>query len=350
MNKKPKKFKKTVFIIAAILVLVGLGVGLFFRQNYYQNLKPVNTNDNKSVVVAIPAGSALFDIAQNLKTQGVIRSQWAFIQYVKTHRLADKLKAGTYRLNTSQSVQSIVDDIVNSRVASGLFTILPGQRLDQLKTAFLKAGFDPTAVETAFNPDTYSGHPALADKPNQANLEGYLYPDSYERLVETTPSTIVRQSLDQMAKYLTPVLKAAYKQLGLTTHQAVTLASVVEREVNGQTDRATAAQVFLTRIKNGMRLESDVTVLYGMVLAGKDTKYVDTKFDSPYNTFLRDGFPVGPISNVTASSLQAVAEPSKTDFIYFVAGDGPDYGKTYFSRTLAEHQAAIVAHCRSCSQ
>jgi len=349
-RKKNGLLRKILAFIVLILLVGGVGVALMFKQSYTNNLRPVNVATHEEVVVAIPRGSSLNEIATILQNSKVIRADWAFKQYVRSQMVADKLKAGTYRFNTNQSVQSIAADLVKGKVAVDLFTILPGQRIDQIKTAFLEAGFSAASVDNALNPANYPNHPALVDKPATASLEGYLYPDSFQKTAETSPDTIVAASLDEMNSYLTTANRAAYAAEGLTTYQAITLASIVEREVASQDDRATAAQVFLLRIKNGMRLQSDVTVLYGEALAGKDLTQVDTGFDTPYNTFLHDGLPVGPIANVTKSGLDAVAHPSSTDYLFFVAGDGSDYGKTYFSRTVAEHNAAVAAHCKSCSQ
>jgi UPF0755 protein len=350
--KKHSSHRLRKFLIALLLVAAVIGASALFvvRRIYTENLRAVTPGVHTQVVVAIPSGSSLNEIAQILKTKNVIRADWAFKQYVRSHELGDKLKAGTYRLYSDETTATIANDLVAGKVAVDLFTILPGQRIDQVRKAFIDAGFKEADVDKALDANSYTGHAALVDKPSGAGLEGYLYPDSFQRTADTSPSTIVTQSLDEMASYLTADLRSAYAAQNLSTYQAITLASIVEREVASQEDRATAAQVFLTRIKQGMRLQSDVTVIYGMALAGEDTSIVDTSFASPYNTFLHDGVPVGPISNVTKSGLQAVAHPSPTDYLYFVAGDGSDYGKTYFSKTIAEHNAAVAAHCKSCSQ
>lgn len=349
--RKAKTFhwKKIIVVLFVVAALITGGVLVTVKRIYTQNLRAVQTNEGTEVVVGIPSGSSLDEITEILKNAGLIRADWAFKQYVRGKELTDKLQAGTYRLSTGMDVVSIVEKLSGGDVAVDLFTILPGQRLDQIRQAFIDEGYSTDAVDKALDPKQYASSPALVDKPNGATLEGYLYPDSFQKTADTLPETIIRASLAEMGDYLTAELRSAYAAKNLTTHQAITLASVVEREVSSTEDRATAAQVFFLRMKKGMRLQSDVTVLYGQAIAGKDTKYVDTSFDSAYNTFLYDGLPVGPISNVTKSGLQAVANPSNTDFLYFVAGDGDDYGKTYFTRTIAEHQAAVRAHCSSCS-
>ena len=349
-RSKRKRIWRRLVLIVLLVLFIGIGGALIATKRVYmQNLRPVDATANQQVVVAIGSGSSLNQIAQNLETSNVVRAGWAFKQYVRSKGIASSLKAGTYRFTTSQDVASIARDLSAGKVAVDLFTILPGQRLDQIRQAFIKGGYPAAEVDAALNPENYKNHPALADKPAGVSLEGYLYPDSFQKTADTRAATIVTASLDELARFLTPELKAAYAKQGMTVYQAITFASVVEREVSSQNDRAIAAQVFSKRIDEGIRLQSDVTVLYGQAINGKDTKYVDTSYDTLYNTFLHDGLPVGPISNVTVSGLKAVANSASTDFLYFVAGDGDDYGKTYFSRTLAEHKAAVNAHCKTCS-
>jgi UPF0755 protein len=249
------------------------------------------------------------------------------------------MQAGTYALRPSMSVKDIVNVLVDGSVKSDLVTILPGQRLDQVRQTLINAGFDPDAVDAALDPANYAGHPALSDKPADAGLEGFLYPDSYQKQANTDPSTIIKESLDEMSEHLTPQLRAGFATRGLSVYQAVTLASVVEKEVSKQSDRSQAAQVFLKRLSTGMELGSDVTAFYGAIIAGRDPS---VSYDSPYNTRLHTGLPVGPISNISEGSLQAVANPAATDWLYFVAGDD---GTTHFSKTLEEHEALTKQYC-----
>ena len=329
-----------IITILAVVILVALAVTAgFIRHGYYENLKPVSSSQ-KSQLITVKTGSTATDIAVQLKQAGLIKQTWAFEWYVRNHNLRDKLQAGSYYFQPSQGVAQIADILTKGKVATALFTILPGKRIDQIKAAMVNAGFDPQEVEQAFNPDLYKDHPALVDKPAGASLEGYLYPESFQKRPDTKPSTIVTASLDEMQKRLTPDIRAAFTKEGLTVHQGVILASVVEQEVSNAADRPTVAQVFLKRLQSGMQLGSDVTAFYGSIIAGQAPS---VGYDSPYNTRIHSGLPPGPISNVTLTSLQAVANPASTDYVYFVAGDD---GKTYFSHTLAEHQALTKQYCK----
>ncbi len=329
--------------LASVVVLLFATVGIV-RHIYYQNLKPVNASQ-RTQQVTVPEGATAHEIAVSLKKAGVIRSTWAFEWYVRNNDVRDQLQAGTYEFRPSQSVSEIVNVLTQGKIATNLITILPDQRLDQIRKSLINYGFSAQSVDAALEPTQYADHPALADKPAGASLEGYLYPESFEKTADTQPQTIVRASLDQMAQHLTADVKNGFKQQGLSVHQGITLASIVEREVSRPEDRTKVAQVFLTRIKQGMRLESDVTAYFGAIKAGQSPSVT---FNSAYNTHYIDGLPPGPISNVTDSSLKAVAHPAGTDYLFFVSGDD---GNTYFAHTLAEHQANVDAHCKKlCGQ
>lgn len=331
---------KRGFIIAAV-VLVALLIGFVFyvRHQYYQMLKPVSASQ-RSQLITVELGSTASQIGQQLKDAGLIRETWVFEWYVRNNNLRDKLQAGSYYLRPSQSVQEITTVLTQGQVATDLITILPGQRLDQIRQAFINAGFDSSEVDQALKPEQYATHAALADKPANASLEGYLYPESFQKHTDTKPGEIVKASLDEMQKRLTPEVRAGFVKHGLTVHQGVILASIVEQEVANDADRAKVAQVFLLRLQKGMPLGSDPTAFYGAIKAGVAPSVT---YDSPYNTRLHAGFTPGPISNVTGASLKAVANPAATDYLYFVAGDD---GVTYFSHTLAEHEALTAQHCK----
>lgn len=334
--------KLGAILLASAFVFLIVTAGVIHKV-YSDNLKPVGASQH-SQTLTIPLGSSAHQIAVMLKDAGVIRQSWAFEWYIRNNDLRDKLQAGTYVLRQSQSVPQIVNIITNGQVATDLVTILPAQRLDQIRSALINSGFSAKDVDEALKPGNYKNHPALVDKPTKASLEGYLYPDSFQKDGSTTAQDIVRESLDQMQKYLTPELRAAIVRQGLTVHQGVILASVVEQEVSNEADKPKVAQVFLKRLKDHMVLGSDVTVIYGSLMAGRDA---DLSYDSPYNTHVHLGLPPGPISNVSVSSLKAVAHPAHTSYLFFVAGDD---GVTYFSKTLQEHQRLTQQHCKKLCQ
>jgi len=332
------KWPKILLICLVIAFVMATAAIVAVRRAYTNNLKPVN-NSQRSHLVTIPTGSSVREIGVILEKDGVIRKAWAFEWYVRNKDVRDRLLAGTYSLRPNQSVEEIVTILTQGNIATDLVTILPGQRIDQIKQALMSYGYSEISVDQALNPSNYVDHPALVDKPPQSSLEGYLYPESFQKTAETKPETIIRASLDQIQKYLTAETRASIVKQGLTVHQGVILASIVEQEVGKPEDRKTVAQVFLRRLRENMALESDATASYGAIL---DDQKPSLSYSSLYNTYQNRGLTPGPISNVSQSSLQAVAFPATTDYLFFVSGDD---GITYFSRTLQEHQELTRQHC-----
>ncbi len=339
LRKAGRRIPRRLFILAAIIALVVIGGTIVVRHVYYQNLRPAGSQNVKQYVT-ITSGSTVNEIATQLANLGLIRSSQAFEWYISSHNYRDKLQAGTYSIAKNETVQQIVDKLVHGKVATDLVTILPSKRIDEVRQAFITAGFSPVAVDAALKADNYrADHPALSDNPPGSDLEGFLYPDSFQKTATTEPGVIIGQSLDEMQKHLTPEIRNGFAAQGLSVYQGVTLASIVEQEVSKQSDRNQVAQVFLLRLHSDMPLGSDVTARYGAIRAGVTPSL---SYDSAYNTLLHKGLPPGPISNVSDSSLRAVAFPASTDWLYFVAGDD---GTTYFSHTLAEHQALADKYC-----
>lgn len=315
-RKRWLKWIVIILIIGAIFATIGIVV---VRNYYNTNLKSVSS-EHSLIEVTIKSGATLPEISQQLKEKKLIRSQQVFEQYVRNNGVSEDIKAGTYELSPSYGVPEIVSILTQGKIVSKLLTILPGVRVDQIEKTLTNAGFSETEVKEALDPANYIDHPALVDKPKHANLEGYLYPESFERTSNTNAKQIISASLDEMQKRLTPDVRQAYNAQGLSTHQAIILASIVENEVSKPEERSQVAQVFIKRLKMGMKLQSNATD------------------NSPpeYDTYAIAGLPPGPISNVTESSLQAVAHPAQTDFVYFVTGSDC---VTRFSNTISEHDA-----------
>lgn len=352
MNKldsyKPKKHRRWLTLLILIPILVLAGGYVAYKKIYTDNLAAVSASSTEEVAFTVESGQSVRQIAKNLKSKNLIKSDWAFGEYVRSNGYSNSIKAGTYKLKKSYDVAKIVELLKDGKVAIDLFTILPAQRLDQIRASLVdKGGFSAVEAEKALEPSQYSSHPALSEKPKNASLEGYLYPDSYQITGTTKAEDIVRQALSEMADALTTDIRAKFKQQGLTTHEAVTLASIVEKEIpaNPNTtseDRQKAAQVFLKRKSIGMMLGSDVTACYGAIMAGamKTGDNCDNfvYYKSNYNTRLLTGLPPGPISNVSKSSLGSIANPASTGYLFFVAGKDC---VTRFSNTNAEHEALV---------
>lgn len=342
LDFKHLKWRTWPLILIALVIILGGGIWAA-RSWYNRNLAAVSSS-SEVVYFPIETGSSLQEIAQDLSRVHLIRSATAFETYVRGRQLYAKMQAGTYALTPSMSTPQIVDKIVKGEVSKNYVTILPGKTVKQIKKAFLQAGYTDTEIETALDPATYAGHPLLSSLPTGATLEGLMYPDSFQRDANTPASTLVRESLDEMEKHLTQDIVAGFATQGLNEYQGITLASIVYAESGSPQSEPTVAQVFLLRLKQGMALGSDVTAFYAAGLAGQDKTL---GVDSPYNTRLHTGLPPGPIGSFTDIALKAVAHPSSTDYLYFVAGDD---GTIHFSHTEQEHEDAIKKYCtKECS-
>lgn len=328
---------RLVAIIVPVLI-VFLGVSYFAVNSWYgDNLKPVSASVGEDVTVVIEEGTGVRAIADQLSALGIIRNSTVFSWYVERQGDDVGLQAGTYHLNPMQSVEEIVEILSEGRVATDLFTILPGKRLDQLQASFIDFGFEKADVSSAFN--AKYEHPLFIDLPTNATLEGYVFPETYQITIESTPRDILTESFDEFYARLDKDLLAGIEEQGLTLHEAVTLGSIVEKESGNVDDQPTIAQVFLKRLNEGMVLGSDVTFFYAAAVTGERAS---PELDSPYNTRIYAGLPPGPISNFNLTALGAVAAPNDTDWLYFVAGDD---GVTYFSKNVQDHQALVDQYC-----
>ena len=233
------------------------------------------------------------------------------------------------------------------------FTITPGETIFDVKKNLLttKRGentenYTQEEIDAAFNADY--DFEFLTLRPEGASLEGYLYPETHEFYADATVETILSKFLEGMGQVITENdLTTKYAEHGLSLHEGITLASIVQKEsVAGE--EATIAQVFYSRLGYGWKLGSDVTVSYAIDIVDPERQiYRDNeaalKIDSCYNTRLYTGLPCGPISNAGISSLKAVAEPSDTAYLFFLTGDD---GLMYYSYTEAEHNQNAYLHCQ----
>ena len=226
------------------------------------------------------------------------------------------------------------------------FTVLPGETIFDIKNNLIKTGFTDSEVEAAFNADY--NYPMLKNRPAGATLEGFIHPETHEFEKTATANEILDTFLSQMQDIINQNnLESKYSAHNLSLFDGITLASVVQKEAS-PADQATVAQVFLSRLNNGIPMGSDVTVSYALDVVDPNRQiYSDNHaaltVDSCYNTRLHAGLPCGPISNPSISALLAVAEPSDTSYLYFLTGDD---GMMYYSYTEAEHIQNIYSHCQ----
>lgn len=322
------------FTIVTILAVYG-------AYRIYSLTLPVDKSGHvKAVIVKIPNGSTTARVAHILRKKGLIQSEFVFRQYGKFSGYAPKLKAGEYNISPALSLKEIMELISKGSVVSYTFTIPEGYNLKQITEVLKEAGY--VNSQQFLNLALHGGDfniPLLKNTPvNQVGLEGYLFPETYKVTKDMKEEQIIKMMLNVFVKKIGNdyVQKAAAQ--GLTLHQAVTLASIVEREASKDSERPKVAAVFLNRLKIGMKLQSDITVQFAIGKPKERIYYKDLLIDSPYNTYKIDGLPPGPIASPSMASLQSVIQPANVDYLYFVVSKNNNY---YYSKTLNEHNAAI---------
>lgn len=350
LKPKPKKTGRLILIWASIVIglviLALLTAVLWFRHE----LTPVSNDTKQTVAIDVEAGLTPPQIGDLLEKKGVIRSAFAFQIYGRLSRARDNLQAGSYLLKPSESTPQIVKHLEKGDVKQLKITFGGGSTIDIDKQVLIKAGFTATEVDAALQAD-YSDVAVLSDKPAGTSLEGYLYNDTYYFNTGVSAETVVRASIERLNQIITDnKLASGFTQHGLNMYQAITLASVVQAEENNSGYQATVAQIFYNRLNAGMTLGSDVTALYGVRQAGIplpddniSAAAIAVDYDSPYNTRIHTGLPIGPVGNPGESALKAVASPAPTDALFFLSGDD---NKLYTANTDAEHEQNRIDHCQ----
>lgn len=337
LPKKKRVLKVIMWVIGFLIALVlAVGVGGYIWYN--QSLAAVNASDTSRVRIEIESGLSPGEIGQLLEDKKLIRSKEVFDIYTRLTETRSKLQAGTYSLSPSESMEVIVSHLVAGLVDQFSLTFLPGATLAENRKVLIGAGYKEQDVDAALA-KKYN-HPLLQSKPEAADLEGYIYGETYTFGSSASIEEILKETFDHYYEILQKDnLIQGYKAQGLSLYQGITLASIIQREVPSAADQKQVAQVFFSRLTLGMPLGADATYQYA---AKKMGVAPHTDLDSPYNTRKFTGLPPGPIATPGRTALQAVAAPASGDYLYFVSGDDE---KTYFSRTLAEHESNTRAHC-----
>ncbi len=297
-------------------------------------------------LVRIQEGEGLAQVARKLKEAGIIADERHFRTLALLLGYEGLLQAGTYALSSDMSLLEILQRLRYGRFATRTVTVIEGWRLEEIARAVEEAGIASAEdFLTAAVAGPYQGQfPMLGVLDPLAPLEGYLFPATYVFPLDATAEEVVRAMLGKMEQVLTPELRQEAAQQGLTVHQVLILASIVERETAVPEERPIIAQVFLKRLRLGMPLEADPTVQYALgQVPGNVERYgywkspltvEDLRVPSPYNTYLVVGLPPGPIASPSLDSILAVIRPADTDYLFFVAR--PD-GTHAFAKTWEEH-------------
>jgi len=331
--RQAKIKKKTVLLGIIFLVLLLLGGQMIAQQQY----QPVDASDKTTIELTIPGGSSAKEVAGLLKAKDLIRSEKAFLKYCRREHLDAKLKAGSFSLSRSMSIEQISNRLVAGQNVNNTLTVPEGytvKEIGQLLQA--KKNISPQAWQQALQ-DDYN-YEFLPPKDRANRLEGYLYPDTYVLAEKADAHAIIEQMLANFESRWNQQFAQLIAGKNIDRHEVIIIASMIEREAQQADERKRIAGVIYNRLSINMPLQIDATVLYSLGVHKNIVENKDLKVDSPYNTYLYPGLPVGPIACPGSASIAAALQPEKHNYFYYVSrGDGSHQ----FSKTFAEHQAAI---------
>ena len=327
------------FLILFILLMFTVGVaGLVLWNHFGQFLEPVSER-GADVVVEIPKGSSVAQIGRILEEKGLVRSADAFRFYVKYKKVGPQLKAGEHLLNPNLSLPEIVDSLVKGRFKLYKLTIPEGLTMKEAAARAAEAGL---ANEEEFLALCHDKEFMASLSIEQESLEGYLFPETYYFGRSTTTKKVVKTMVEEFLKVWKKYEDQSVGQ-DLTRHQVVTLASIIEKETGAAEERPLIAAVFFNRLKKGMRLETDPTVIYGINDFDGNLTRKHLQTPHPYNTYVITGLPPGPIANPGEASIAAVFHPAEVEYLFFVSKND---GTHKFSKSLSEHNAAVNQYQR----
>ncbi|MEG4531775.1 endolytic transglycosylase MltG [Microcoleus sp. D2_18a_D3] len=304
-----------------------------------------NPAEDPAVSIQIPEGTPSQKIGRDLEAAGLIRSSSAWNMWARWLTLQNReggFQAGTYQLSPTQPLSAVADKIWKGEVVQQSFTIPEGWSLQQMSAYFEAQGFFPAKeFMAAASQIPYAQYPWLPS--GLPHLEGFLYPDTYQLDGDRiTPQAAIAQMLTRFEQTALPVYQKNQNNTKLSLKEWVTLASIVEKEAVVASERNRISGVFNNRLKKGMALGSDPTVEYALGIRQTKEKpltFKQVETPSPYNTYINPGLPPTPIASPGIASLEATLTPENTEYLYFMAR----YDGTHiFSRTLAEHNAAVA--------
>ena len=346
--------RPVLLALCVLLVVAGvLMAGWNWVDRHY--LAPVDAADATPYAFTVSSGSSLTRVANNLEEAGLIHSRTVFKYAADFLGYGQKIQAGEYTVRRNMSMQQIMELLTtgDGNPITRNITIIPGWTVRDIAHYLKEQNAIPD--EEAFlalcrNGRDFSAYYYIADvlaSPAAGQrlflLEGYLAPDTYEIYTNATPEEIIRKLLSQTEAVFQETYHERAEALGMTMDQAITLASLIEKEAQNP-DFAKVSAVFHNRIRQNMALGSDVTIKYAAGIRRMSLTAEDLRYPSPYNTYTNRGLPPGPICSPSAAAIRAALYPDeqflRDGYLYFCA-KGPDTGELHFSRTLEEHEQAV---------
>lgn len=349
---------RPILIACATLVVV---IGLIYTgwtKIYDGFLSPMEPGSTEEVGFTVENGQSLTKVSNNLEAAGLIHNRSVFKYYCDFAGMGQKIQAGSYKLTRSMTMSEIADQLTmgdgNPIVRN--ITLIPGWTVEDFAEKLASDGVvaDKNAfLELCKTGDAFTDYYYIADVKATANaskrryiLEGYLAPNTYEVYMTATDEEILRKLLSQTEAVFPADYQTRATELGMTMDEVVTLASLIEKEAKAA-DFTKVSAVFHNRLKQNIKLGSDVTIHYITGVRKMNLTNSDLQIDSPYNTYKYAGLPVGPICNPSAEAITAALYPDETyvaeNYLYFCSKD-PESGELYFSKTQAEHDQAVAIY------
>ncbi len=334
MGKSHEKIKRTVLISAIFCLGIGtfIGAPVLWMTVF---IKASSSSLSKPVTFTVSSGQHFTTIAQNLQDQGLISNLIAFKIYVRIKKAGTQIKAGEYEMNTGMSPKTVLDLLTSGKNKLYRLTIPEGLNMEEIAMLVEQAGLCSSNDFLNLCNDIKFIN---ALKIPGMTLEGYLFPDTYFFSKETDCKTLITKMVSTFNKTFNNKWKARAKEMNLTVHEVVTLASIIEKETGNATERPIISSVFHNRLKRNMRLESDPTVIYGVSDYDGRIRSKHLRRVTPYNTYQINGLPAGPIANPGALSLKAALYPAHTNYLFFVSKNDTTH---QFSTNLRDHNKAV---------
>ena len=344
MQTKP--FRKKIYLAcAAIIVFVILVVGGGWLWLRSEMRRPINHAATQKTIT-VESGASTSSIIARLHTEGILPSTIPVKLWLRLFDRGANLKSGDYRFKSPISPLQVLNQMIRGEIATRQFTIPEGY--NQYDIAQVLSGLQGLK-QHSMSPEAVLGLlkdvSLIADlDPDATTLEGYLFPDTYEYSASTTREQLVEMMVKRFRRVYTPEMQQRAAELGMTTRQAVTMASLIEKEAKVDSERETISSVFHRRWKTGIPLACDPTLIYAALIEGKYRGKIyqsDLDRESAYNTYKHAGLPPGPIASPGQRSLHAALNPAQTDYLYFVVDAVKKDGSHHFSASSAEHENAV---------
>lgn len=330
--------RRLALALVLLAVLAGVGSGAWLLVHSEQRYKGYDTTEQ---FVEIPPGAGSSLIGRRLTEAGVVRDDLSFRIALWRSGQARRLQAGEYRFDSAMSAREVIDRLARGDVFLRPITFPEGMTIRQKAELFERAGFG-TAED--FRTAASQGSLVHDLDPAASDLEGYLFPSTYALPRAATAGQLVQRMVSTFRSTLAPDLVARAAERGLSVRELVTLASLIEKETARPEERPVVSGVYTNRLRIGMGLQCDPTVIYALERAGLydgNLTRQNLRFDSPYNTYVYAGLPPGPIAAPGRASLEAAVDPADVPYFYFVSRND---GSHIFSVTYDEHRRRVYEY------